>query len=240
MKSSCKNMTFGFNIILMIFISLGSFTSCDKEVSRSPVEPEPSRGKIVISSEPEQSLIFLNGRNTGRYTPDSLSFLDDGEYSITLKRKYFKDTTLAVTILRESRAELYVDYKSNPSMYGRLALFSNPLGGSIILNDSILNLNTPDTISGLLPGEYNVRIKLSNHREAMINTIVQSSKLNSYSVVLRDTSEWIDYQVVNSEIQSNMLTCITIDNYGFKWIGTSDKGLIRFDGKNFTNYSKTN
>ena len=35
--------------------------------------------------------------------------------------------------------------------------------------------------------------------------VVQSSKTNSYSEELRDTSVWVDYQVINSEIQSNLL-----------------------------------
>jgi hypothetical protein len=45
-----------------IFVIIG----CDKEVSRSPVEPDPSRGVINITSSPNGATIFQNGRNTGR------------------------------------------------------------------------------------------------------------------------------------------------------------------------------
>ncbi|MFO7524833.1 MAG: PEGA domain-containing protein [Ignavibacteriaceae bacterium] len=228
-----------FVIFLSFLISL-IFISCDKEVSRSPVESEPSKGKLVVSSDPGNYLIFLNGKNTGRYTPDSLTFLDDGTYEITLKKKYFKDTSVVVTIYIEEKQEIFIDYLNNPSMYGKLSLFSIPPGGNIFLNDSLLMAITPDTIEGILPGEYIVKIKLQNHRDAVLEVNVQSSTVTSYSTALRDTSEWVDFQTFNSSIPSNSLTTIDIDGNNIKWVGSTDKGLIKYDEVNFTSYSTIN
>lgn len=220
----------------MILVIVG----CDKEVSRSPVETEAPKGFIYINSTPIEFAIYQNGRNTGRLTPDSISYIESGTYEITLKKKYFKDTLVVVTLNENEKLTLNVDIASNPSMYGGLFLHSSPLGAVIILNDSVTNKITPATFSNLLPGEYNVKFTLSNYRTKEIAAIVQSSKTNSYSGELRDTSVWIDYQVFNSGIQSNSLTAIALDNNNVKWIGSLDKGIIKYDEISFINFDKTN
>jgi streptogramin lyase len=220
----------------MILVIVG----CDKEVSRSPVETEAPRGFIYINSTPNAFTIYQNNRNTGRLTPDSISYIESGIYEITLKKKYFKDTSVVITLGENEKLNVSVDIASNPSMYGGLFLQSTPLGASILLNDSVTNKVTPATFSNLLPGEYNVKFILTNHRTKEIAAIVQSSKTNSYSGELRDTSVWVDYQVFNSGIQSNSLTAIALDNNNVKWIGSLDKGLIKYDEISFINYDMTN
>ena len=216
------------------------FGSCDKEVSRSPVEPEAPQGFIYINSLPDGFTIYQDGRNTGRITPDSISFIEAGTYQITLKKKYFKDTSLVVNLNLNEKLSLNVDFISNPSMYGSLYLQTIPTGASISVNDSALNKITPLSLQNLLPGEYRVKFKFFNYRDGDIIAIVQSSKTNNYSTELRDTSEWIDYQVFNSGIQSSSLTAIAVDNNNVKWIGSLDQGLIRYDEVNFINYSTAN
>ena len=232
------------NITILIYASLFWIVifllGCDKEVSRSPVESDPPQGFIYINSIPDRFTIFQNGRNTGRLTPDSISYLEAGSYEITLKKKYFKDTSVVVTLGENEKLQLDVDIASNPSMYGRLYFQSTPTGASIVINDSVTNKATPTTLSNLFPGEYNVKFQLPNHRDEEFIAVVQSSKLNSYNEELRDTSVWIDYQIFNSSIPTNSLTAIMCDDNNVKWIGSLDKGLIRFDEVSFVNYDISN
>jgi len=238
-KLQKENLTIRTIVSLLFLVTL-LFVGCDKEVTRSPVEPEPSKGIIKISSTPLGATIYQNGRNTGRQTPDSLTFLEPDTYEITLKMLYFKDTSVTVQLMQDGLLSVDIDYLSNPSMYGNIILFSNPSGSSITLNDSLLNEVTPDTLFGLLPGLYRVKFSQVNYRDEEINSLVESSVTRNFSVVLRDTSVWVDYQMSNSEIQSNLLTTIAIDNNGVKWIGSSNNGLIRFNGSIFANFNTTN
>ena len=231
------NWFFYFPLYVWLILTLNG---CDKQVSRSPVESEPPKGFIYVNSVPDGFTIFQNGRNTGRLTPDSISYIDAGVYEITLKKKYFKDTTLVVNLNEDEKLTLNVDILSNPSMYGGVYLQTVPTGANITFNDSVLNKVTPLTIQNLLPGEYNVKFDLYNHRDVNIIAIVQSSTINNYTRTLRDTSVWVDYQVSTSDIQTNLLTAIAIDNNNIKWIGTLDNGLIKFDEINFINYNLTN
>ena len=226
--------------VAVFFWTLISLIGCDKEVSRSPVESEAPKGFIYINSTPNGFTIFQNGRNTGRLTPDSISYIESGIYEITLKKKYFKDTSVVVTLNENEKLSVSVDIASNPSMYGRLFLQTTPTGANIILNDSVTNKVTPLTLSNLLPGEYKVKFSLTNHRDKEIIATVRSSIQSSYNEELRDTSVWVDYQLFNSGIQSNSLTAIALDNNNVKWIGSLDKGLIRYDEISFINYDITN
>ncbi|MCW9065709.1 MAG: PEGA domain-containing protein, partial [Ignavibacteriaceae bacterium] len=80
--------------LFLLFTLLG----CDKEVSRSPVEAEAPKGFIYIDSNPQGFTIYFNDRNTGRLTPDSISYIEAGEYEITLKKTYFKDTSVVISL----------------------------------------------------------------------------------------------------------------------------------------------
>ncbi|MBK7630307.1 MAG: PEGA domain-containing protein [Ignavibacteriales bacterium] len=221
--------------ILAIFTS-----SCDKQLSTSPVEPEPQKGKLIFDSNPQGFTIFINGKNTGSITPDSLTFLDAGTYDVTLKKKYYKDSLFTLQLLEDEGKNLFIDYMNNPSMFGKLNLFTIPAGASIKIFDSLLISTTPDTIEHLLPGEYTITLSYPEHRSVTFNSIVESGKINLYSNVLQDTSEWVDFQVFNSGIVSNNLKSLAIDHNNYKWIGSIDKGLQKFDGFNFITYNITN
>lgn len=224
--------------LIFIFMLITIYSGCDKEVSQTPVAPPPPKGFIYVDSEPQGFAIYQNDRNTGRYTPDSLSYLDEGDYKITLKKLYWKDTSVTVSATEEEVVNINIDYLANESMYGDLNLFSIPEGAQIFINDSLLSNTTPYTVQNLLPGIYNIRFKLFDHRDDEFKASVESSMRKIYSSALRDTSVWVDYQVFNSGIHSNSLSAITIDQNGFKWFGSLNKGLISYDEIEFKNYTE--
>jgi ligand-binding sensor domain-containing protein len=119
-------------------------------------------------------------------------------------------------------------------------LVSSPEGATISINDSLINEVTPVTLQNLLPGSYTVKFGLYNHRDKELLVAVESSKTNTFAEALRDTSVWVDYQVFNSGIQTNSLTAITVDQNNIKWIGTLDRGLIKYDELNFESFNVAN
>ncbi|MCZ6702871.1 MAG: PEGA domain-containing protein [Ignavibacteria bacterium] len=229
-----------YKYYLLTLIVLLLFNGCDKEVSQTPTAPPPSEGFIFVNSNPHGFAIYQNGRNTGRFTPDSLTFLEPDDYEITLKKLYWKDTSVVVNVIEEEPSSVDIDYLSNPSMFGDLIFFSIPIGAQIIINDSLINKTTPDTLYDLLPGKYNVIFRLQEHREEMFEAIVESGIKKNYNAALRDTSVWVDFQVFNSGIQSNVLSAIALDQNDVKWIGSLTIGAISFDDNEFINYNEMN
>lgn len=231
-----KKIKLFFLLLTALVLNFG----CEQEISTSPPEPEPQNGKIVFNSNPQGFTIFINGRNTGSVTADSLAFLNEGTYEITLKKKYYKDSVFTIQLLKDETKNLFIDFISNPSMYGKINLFSIPSGASIKIFDSLITTTTPDTINNMLPGKYSITLSYPQHRSVTFDAIVESGKMNLYSEVLQDTSVWVDFQIFNSGIISNNLKCVVVDQNNYKWIGTIDKGIMKFDEANFYAFNTSN
>mgnify|MGYP005839848593 CR=1 FL=1 len=239
MKINLKNYIRYKYIIAGIIISIAIY-SCDQEVSTEPPDTLPPNASIFVSSNPSGFKIFLNDKFTGRFTPDSLPFLEEGYYDIKLDQKYWNDTVITVRTIEDSTIMLNIDILSNPKMFGSIKLSSKPSSASIYFQDSLLENKTPYTIDDLLPGKYNFRFAYPEHRENVISTIVESNKLTNVVVALQDTSIWVDYTKLNSNLPTDILTTVDVDHDNQVWVGTVDKGIVRIKGNQFEVFNQAN
>ena len=132
------------NLKIKLFAILILLIGCEQEITTSPPLPKPIKpAKAFISSYPDSAEIFLNGSITGSVTPDTIDGLDEGLYTLTLKKKFFKDTSFVITLKKDTIVSYFIDYTKNPAMYGNLSLNSKPEGALIIINDSVTNEFTP-------------------------------------------------------------------------------------------------
>ena len=238
-KKTFNNINHKLIIALTIFLLVSGFI-CNQEVTVSPPLMPPPNGFLFVKSIPSGSFIYLNGKNTGRMTPDSITYLDYGTYQVTLRKIYFKDTTITIQVKKNKKIDTLINYLQNPAMLGGMNLTSDPSGAEIFINDSSTGLSTPVTIHNLVPGLYIVNLKKLGFRDKKLNVAVESNKTIFANGVLLDTTVWVDYQVFNSGISSQTLTCVTVDQNNVKWIGSSDSGLISFDEKTFINFAVKN
>jgi len=84
-------------LTLLIFISIAGLliTSCDTtEDTVTPPEP----GSIYITTVPAGAQIWLEGTNTGLVTPDTVTNVDEGVHSVTLKLTDYNDTTFSISV----------------------------------------------------------------------------------------------------------------------------------------------
>ncbi|PJB01016.1 MAG: hypothetical protein CO127_05935 [Ignavibacteria bacterium CG_4_9_14_3_um_filter_36_18] len=220
------------NYLILVFILGLSLSSCEKEVSVSTNEKEPeNHAKIFINSKPAGAKIYLDGKNTGYITPDTVKWLLAGEYKVTLKKEYFKDTNVVVLIDYNSVPSKFLDYTTNPNMLGTLSLNSEPSGAKVIINDSLTNIKTPFKVNNMLPGIYNIDFDLPGYWLGKQQVIIQSQRDSYLNYKLKDTSLWVNYNMNNTDIHSNDLTCLAIDKNGIKWAGSWGYGIVRYDEK---------
>lgn len=81
----------------VLFLMLGAsflLTSCE-ELTDNPLEPA-SAGKYYFQSNPAGAQIWVDGVNSGKVTPDTVS-ATKGSRTITLKYTNYKDTSFTVT-----------------------------------------------------------------------------------------------------------------------------------------------
>ncbi len=227
------------SILILILIAI-SFSSCKKEIFTGVEDKPVVNNTIVIESNPTNALVYLNNRNSGLVTPTKLNWLQDGKHSITLKHEYFIDTTITLTLSGEKETKLVIDHYKNPGHYGKLSCTSTPEKALIILDDKPTGKITPYTFTGLMPGKHKVKFTYPMHRDDSLEIAVIGGSLKNAYKFLDDTSKGVIYTTDNSAIPSLNTYAVVVDSNNVKWIATYDEGLVRYDGKNFITYNKSN
>lgn len=231
------------NILIIFSIILISLSCKDKEVFtgiNDVVENPESYGKLIITSDPPNARIFVNNKNMGISTPDTLKFLPAGNYRITLKHPYFLDSTLFTYIGNAEVKNLFINYRANVNNFAKIYCNSSPQGASISINDSLTNKVTPYSFSGLYPGVYKIKVTYPEHRSDSSSVTLLGGRIFDTYFSLEDTTEWVSYKFYNSEIGDNYFQSIEVDNSGNIWFGSMQSGISFFDKKKFIRFNSEN
>jgi len=224
---------------ILLAISVIFFVvSCEREVSVSPPTTPVPVGKLFIDSNPPGAKIYENGRNSGKFTPDSLTWLEAKEYTITLKLDLFRDTSFTVMIRKNEVKSVFIDYSTNEKMMGKIKFSSIPDEANIYLNGEIVG-RTPMEMEKVFPGDYRVMYVRNNCRTDSTFITVSSNNTTDAFIDLVDTTYWVDYSISSANAPSNQYTSIDIDVRGKIWLG-SQTGLVSFDGKDWNYYTSLN
>jgi len=232
-----KINVFSFLVALML---LGFFSSCDKEVSVTPAEPPPPTGKLFVDSEPQGAFIYLNGKNTGNITPDTIEWLEEKEYLLTLKKRLFKDNSVSIHVAEDSLTSYFLNYYTVYGIYGKMQVDSNPRGVEIFLNGVSTGQYTQTTIENLFPGTYNVKFKHPGYWDDSLSVEVTSGLTTHTYIALVDTIIWVTFRESNSGLPGNYINHIAIEDGGIKWIATKGSGLVKYDDIDWTVYNTSN
>lgn len=222
-----------------LFVAALLVSSCDKEVTTTESDLPIYLGKIIVQSDPPGASIYINGDNTGKFTPDSIRNLESGKYNIELRMKLFLDTSITVD-LHDNRGEVvYINYMNSPRNFGDIICESQPEHSLIFLDDSSTGLYTPNKLSFIWPGKHKIKITRPEHRADSTDITVYAGRENSVTMTLQDTSEVINYTPQNSAISSPSLKCVAVDQDNIVWCG-GYIGLIKFAEPNWTLYNSLN
>jgi hypothetical protein len=229
-------------VIALIILAGLLFISCEKEVYTEPVEvgQHYENGKVFITSNPTAAQIYVNEKNSGLVTPDTVKWLSTGSYKIRLKLNLFKDTLLTISAGDKTVTKVFVDYTLNPGHYGKIYCTSAPNNVNIFLNGKNTNKQTPSYLTSLFPGEYSIMYQKNGVRADSMRIVVRGGVTSYVSLALEDTSSWVTYNTKNSKVSSNLISSIVVDKNNMKWMGSRDNGIISFDGINFKSYRESN
>ena len=215
------------NIIMLLSLALISI-SCDQKVSVSGVQEfETGNASYFITTEPEGAAIFVDGRNTGLFTPDTIKWLPGGEHNFILKLDPFLDYPF-IDIASDNQINTKVySFYSDSNNFGSIKFESEPTGCTIYLNDSLMSFKTPYTLGNLLPARYEVKYKFPEHRDDSSSVFVYAAKQSYINMQLSDTTIWVTYNINNSTITDNTINDILIDKNNIRWVGTRHNGIIK-------------
>lgn len=229
-----------FQSLCFILIIVICITSCEKEISTSPSNPPVSTGKIIFDSNPRGAEIFINGDNTGRFTPDSIIFFEPGEYTVKMRLYPYLDIIDSVEVQNENTSSITADFFGDTRNFGSITVNSIPSNAQIYLRDSLLDVTTPTVINQLWPGLYSVACTFPEHRKKQSYVLIRGGESKSTTVVMQDTSIFVDYNPPNSDFPSIQALCIEIDQNNIKWVGLPGTGLVRFTENSIVHYNASN
>jgi len=164
------------------------FTHCDKELSTTQPDMNIFNGKILFDSNPQGAAIFLNGDNTGKFTPDSIIHLKAGTYDVTFKFEPYLDIIDSVVLPEDQKVSVYNNFFEDERNFGYIVCNSTPENALIFLNDSCTNLYTPDTLKFIWPGNYTITCKYPEHRANSSSIEVRGNQARSINIRLQDTT----------------------------------------------------
>jgi len=215
--------------------------SCDKQVSVSQPEIHTfENAKVFIDSKPNHAEIFVDGKNTGLLTPDTVRWLSKGKHNFLLRLNRFPDIKFALLADSMQLFSYYYNYYSDPNNYGAISFKSTPDSAAIYLNDSLLDAITPYTKNLLFPDRYKVKFTYPEHRAESTYVNLSGGVTEQVFLSLPDTSQFVTYNDENSKIPGNTITDILVDNENTLWVGTSHEGLVKIKGSKWEFINKEN
>ena len=221
------------NFLHIILLSLVIFiSSCDQEVSiGEPYEFEIELSKAFIDSKPANAEIFVNGKNSGKRTPDTLTYLSNGEHNITLKLYLFQDYNFTLDTDTNYVANFYYDYYAYPENFATVNLKSTPQNAKIYFDDSLLTSTTPFQLKNIYPGDHKFKITYPEHRADSLELFLRGGTNTKLDFFLEDTTVWVTYNRHNSPLTSYNIKDIFVDKNDHVWVATSDNGIYLLNGQ---------
>jgi len=166
--------------IFLVLIVIFTITNCDEENPVTQSDP----GNIYLESTPAGAQIWVDGVNSNKVTPDTLTALDAGNYSITLKFADYFDSTFTVTVNEGQTTSRSVTLTSNLflTFYGQTPIRIFETAGTTASQPSGLDLSSGDAfgVSGTDKDKVDVYYSSSGY-------LVQSAHLNTTNGLTRRT-----------------------------------------------------
>jgi len=133
--------------------------------SSSPAEGGSTSGSglynhgetVTLTATPAQGYSFVN------WTENTSEVSDDSEFSFTI----------------ESNRNFVANFIKN----GSIAINSDPEGANIFLNNNFIGEQTPFTIEDLIPGQYNITLRLADFADTTVSAEVFPGETNDLGTV---------------------------------------------------------
>jgi len=178
------------SFIYLIISILVSISGCKTNPPNAP-DDTTDLGKVFISANVLGAVIWLNGNDSGKLTPDTIeaktgiheiSLTKDLYYKSTQNIEILKDTTISVNFTMEEIVDI-----------GKVYVTSNENGAAIFLDDEATSRFTPDTIT-TNPGVHQIRLEKPFYQD-----------ISREITVIKDSLITLNFDLVEESLQTTIL-----------------------------------
>lgn len=140
-------------------------------------------GKAFISANVSDAVIWLDGNNTGKFTPDTIE-ARAGLHEISLTKDLYYESTQSVEIIKDSILQLTFTMEEILDI-GSVFVTSNVVGAAILLDNEDTGKLTPDTISAS-SGAHQILLRAAFYNDGFQDVIVIRDSLIEVDVTLEE------------------------------------------------------
>ena len=166
---------------------------------------KPAFGSIDVTSTPSGAQVFLDGENTGKVTPCTLSEVASGEHDVRVMMLNYSPQSSTVTVKDEQTSSVAL---AMDARFAQVTITSLP-GASIKINGEAKD--TSSYTENLIEGLYDIEVTLASHRPTTKQIEVVAGV--PQSVELTPTPIYGSLDVISQPMKAD----ITINgkNYGY-------------------------
>jgi hypothetical protein len=117
---------------------------------------------LMVASDPADAEVYLDQHRIGT-TPLTRDDLPGGQYTLSLRRKFYEAATMPVTL---GDAEVVKKQVSLKRGRGKVTVLTQPSGAVVFLDGKELRDRTPLTISGVEAGEHRIKVHVDKFYDA--------------------------------------------------------------------------
>jgi hypothetical protein len=178
------------SFIYLIVAALVFLGGCKTNPPNAP-DDTTDLGKVFISANVLGAVIWLNGNDSGKLTPDTIE-AKTGMHEISLTKDLYYKSTENVEIIKDTTIDLHVTMEEILDI-GKVHVTSNISGATIFLDDEDTGKLTPDTIA-TNSGVHQIRLQRPFYQD-----------LSKEVTIIRDSLITLNFDLVEESLQTTVL-----------------------------------
>lgn len=165
--------------------------------TKPPSGQTVTTGSLSVTSVPAGARVLLDGADTGKVTPVTLSGVAGGNHGVVLRLTGYQDGRQSVSVAPGGTAAVQLSLVKSAEASGTpagpvqtqttLRVASSPAGAEITLDGKDLGRKTPATLT-VTAGSHTVQVRLSGYQSVTRTVTTVSGKQTSLSIELSKTA----------------------------------------------------
>lgn len=143
-------------------------------------------GAVEFLTVPDGADIYIDNVHQGVKTTCIIDNVPTGEHDYTLKLDGYISVSGLFNIQSSEQTNIKVDLLPEIGDFGYINISSTPEGGTVYIDDVIMDSVTPTVIKNVKPGNYMIKIVLDNYINYMEYINVKAGEI-TYLNILMDT-----------------------------------------------------
>jgi len=144
-------------------------------------------GSISVTSTPTNARIWLDGTDSGKNAPDSLSSVSAGTHTVSLKLSGYNDYLTSVTVTGGQTSTVTGTLAAIQT--GNIFIQSNPTEATVFLNNQGQGGSvTPATLASIPAGSHSMRLTKSGYQDWMQTVTVATGQTSQISASMIATN----------------------------------------------------